>query len=89
MSVSKSAASVLPAARRGPEVRDCERAAWSEGAREGGQQQKGQKSVSPAEGSRGLEEIPVIYICRYWSPQIPALIKENQLKFSSFHVYLN
>lgn len=39
--------------------------------------------------SRGLEEFSVIYICRFWSPQIPTLIKRNQLKLSSFNVYLN
>lgn len=39
--------------------------------------------------SRGLEEYSVIYIYTFWSPQIPTLIKRNQLKLSSFNVYLN
>lgn len=32
--------------------------------------------------SRDLEDFSVIYICRFWSPQIPTLIKKNQLKLS-------
>lgn len=50
---------------------------------------EGERILRRREISQGLEEFSVIYICRFWSPQIPTLIKRNQLKLSSFNVYLN
>lgn len=47
------------------------------------------KERGRASKSQGLEEFSVIYIYTFWSPQIPTLIKRNQLKLSSFNVYLN
>lgn len=71
--------------RRGPKCMIITRM-WSEEATKGKKDELGWHTHSKAEAWRSLQ---LFTYADSGHPQIPALIKKNQLKFSSFHVYLN